>query len=413
MEISRYVFHRLFPLSLPEDKGSVEQGYLNLICLSMSVDGVVTAEELTDAVHLVEQLYDFEEYEGEREEIELIEQALEHVDHMGPARTVELIAEQIPGRDERELALKMAMYIHDADQKVSPIEGALIQWLAEEFDIAPERIGELADELDEEVARHRAERDGEPDPEQLPQTPANNPFLAHQQLPRFAEAEPAQLGPAVDTLLPKLEVELTRLEQLEEASCGGLIEPLERLNARLGFTWSLASHLLNVQNSDALRQAYQQVQPRLVNFSVKIGQSRPIYEHLLTLQQGDQLDEAQQRIVASLVRQAEHSGVGLDGEARERFNAIQTRMAQLSTEFSNHVLDATKAFELVLTEPEDIEGLEPSFLRLAAQSARQAGHEEATAEGGPWRVTLEGPSVKPFLRTAPAATCASRSTGPT
>lgn len=35
-------------------------------------------------------------------------------------------------------------------------------------------------------------------------------------------------------------------------------------------------------------------------------------------------------------------GVGLEGEAKERFNAIQQQLAQLSTKFSNNVLDATK-----------------------------------------------------------------------
>jgi oligopeptidase A len=35
-------------------------------------------------------------------------------------------------------------------------------------------------------------------------------------------------------------------------------------------------------------------------------------------------------------------GVALEGEAKERYNAIQQQLAQLSTKFSNNVLDATK-----------------------------------------------------------------------
>jgi Zn-dependent oligopeptidase len=38
----------------------------------------------------------------------------------------------------------------------------------------------------------------------------------------------------------------------------------------------------------------------------------------------------------------ELSGVGLEGEAKDRFNAIQLELAELSTKFSNNVLDATK-----------------------------------------------------------------------
>jgi Zn-dependent oligopeptidase len=35
-------------------------------------------------------------------------------------------------------------------------------------------------------------------------------------------------------------------------------------------------------------------------------------------------------------------GVSLEGDAKERYNKIQQELAQLSTKFSNNVLDATK-----------------------------------------------------------------------
>jgi oligopeptidase A len=38
------------------------------------------------------------------------------------------------------------------------------------------------------------------------------------------------------------------------------------------------------------------------------------------------------------------------------------------------------------------------LLSLAAQSARDAGEEEATAENGPWRITLDYPSYIPFMQ---------------
>ena len=55
-------------------------------------------------------------------------------------------------------------------------------------------------------------------------------------------------------------------------------------------------------------------------------------------------------------------------------------LAELSTNFSNHVLDATKAFSMTLTLPEEIEGLPPSLLAQAAQAA-QAAASRAHARG--------------------------------
>src|SRR5262245_12893889 len=201
-------------------------------------------------------------------------------------------------------------------------------------------------------------------------------------------------------LLPDLEAELQRLEAQAQPTWQGLVEPLERLSDRLSVTWGIVGHLMGVQNSDALRQAHQTVQPDVVQFSMRLGQSPAIYQGLKALKAGpawSTCDAAQQRIVDSLIRDAELSGVGLQGQERERFNAIQQELARLSTEFSNHVLDATKAFALTLDRPEDVAGLPPSLLQLAAQAARQAGAADATPESGPWRITLDYPSFGPFL----------------
>src|SRR5262249_61835735 len=103
------------------------------------------------------------------------------------------------------------------------------------------------------------------------------------------------------------------------------------------------------KNGGGLRGADETGQREVVAFSIRMGQSKPIYHALKAIRASEawaSLDAAQQRIVESLVRDAELSGVGLEGEAQARFNAIQTELAELSTRFSNHVLDATKAFAL-------------------------------------------------------------------
>ena len=230
--------------------------------------------------------------------------------------------------------------------------------------------------------------------------PEENPFLAWRGLPDYARATPERLTSAVDALLPELEAELARIESTPGGGWEAVVTPIARLDARLGHLWGLAGHLLGVRNTDALRQAYERAQPRLVAFSMRSGQSRPIYDKLCALGDGVALDEAQRRILEALIESADRAGVGLDGAERERFNAITTELAGLSTAFSNNVLDATAAWELLLTEAEQVRGLPPSYLAMAAQSARSAGHDGASAEEGPWRITLDGPSVIGFLKDA-------------
>ena len=102
----------------------------------------------------------------------------------------------------------------------------------------------------------------------------------------------------------------------------------------------------------------------------------------------------------SEIRDAELAGVALTGASKERFNEIQKRLAQLSTDFSNNVLDATKAFSVRLTKKEEVDGLPPSALALSAQSAKSKGDEGATAEDGPWLITLDFPSYMPVMQYA-------------
>lgn len=228
-----------------------------------------------------------------------------------------------------------------------------------------------------------------------------NPLLIGEGLPPFEKIQPDQVVPAITQLLQDLESKLTQLEANVTPTWDGLVAPLEQIEERLSWSWGIVGHLMGVKNSPELRQAYESMQPEVVKFWNRLSQSQPIYEGFKALRQSESwstLDETQQRIVEAALRDAELSGVGLQGEAKERFNAIQLELAELSTRFSNNVLDATKAFSLTLTQPEEIAGLPPSLVALAAQAARSAGDENATAETGPWRITLDMPSYFPFMQ---------------
>jgi len=228
-----------------------------------------------------------------------------------------------------------------------------------------------------------------------------NPLLIGEGLPPFDEIQPEQVVPGITELLDALQKDLAHLEFTVKPTWEDLVEPLTEIEERLTWSWGIIGHLMGVRNSPDLRAAYEQVQPALVQFANQVGQSKPLYEAFKQMREGDQwetLEPAQQRIVEAAIRDADLSGVGLEGETKERFNQIQQELAELSTRFSNHVLDATKAFNLTLTTSEDIDGLPESLLALAAQAAIEAGYEDATAASGPWVITLDYPSYRPFLQ---------------
>ena len=234
-------------------------------------------------------------------------------------------------------------------------------------------------------------------------TATKNPLLIGKGLPPFNEIKAEHVVPAMTQILAELDQRVSKLEKDVTPTWAGLVEPLTEIEERLNWSWGVVGHLMSVKNSPQLREAYEAMQPEIVKFYNKLSQSKPLYEAFKGIKEGaewDKLESAQKRIVESSIRDFELSGVGLEGQAKERFNQIQLELAELSTKFSNNVLDATKAFKLKLTDKKDVEGLPPSALGLMAQTAKAEGNEDATPENGPWVVTLDYPSYIPFMKYA-------------
>jgi oligopeptidase A len=234
-------------------------------------------------------------------------------------------------------------------------------------------------------------------------TITKNPLLIGKGLPPFDQIKAEQVVPAITQLLQDLDEGVSKLEENVTPTWSGVVEPLTQLEEGLSWSWGIVAHLMSVKNNPELREAYEKMQPEIIKFSNNLAQSKPLYEAfkgIKTRAEWDQLEPAQQRIVESSIKDFELSGVGLAGETRDRFNQIQLELAELSTKFSNNVLDATKAFKLKLTDKKDVEGLPPSALGLMAQTAKAEGNEEATPENGPWVVTLDFPSYVPYLKYA-------------
>ena len=229
-----------------------------------------------------------------------------------------------------------------------------------------------------------------------------NPILQDaSSLPRFDAIRTEHIEPGVTALVEEVETMLDELELEAKPTWEGVVESIERIHDRLGFGWGVVEHLLSVKNSEALRVAYEKAEPKVVKLSMRIGQSPAIYRALVELRDSpaaESLDAAQHRILEKLIEAADLAGVGLEGEKQERFQEIKLELAELATRFGNQLLDSTKAFALELTKPVEVEGLPKSALEMSAQAAKQAGEESATAESGPWRINLDGPSFMGFMK---------------
>ena len=241
---------------------------------------------------------------------------------------------------------------------------------------------------------------------------SKNPLLSDEYFPRYAEVTAEHVGPAMKLRLAEATVALEAFESRLQAKISAGVTPSyreladdgERIVEMVSGPWGVVNHLKSVKDTKELREAVAASQATVTQFFTRMSQSSPIYQGWKALQEDKEawsaLDEAQKRVAELEIRGAELQGIGLVGAEKERFNAIVQELAKLKNDFSNNVLDGTKAFAHKLTDPAQVSGLPPSALAMMATTAQRMGDKAATAEAGPWVATLDGPCLLSILRYA-------------
>eukprot|EP00457_Paulinella_chromatophora_P001458 gb/GEZN01001460.1/.p1 GENE.gb/GEZN01001460.1/~~gb/GEZN01001460.1/.p1 ORF type:complete len:927 (+),score=212.99 gb/GEZN01001460.1/:67-2847(+) len=234
----------------------------------------------------------------------------------------------------------------------------------------------------------------------------SNPLLDQAGLPLFSVIQAKHVEPATAFVLALAASKFEAWEKLplvERTKYVSVIEDMERLQAPLSYVWGAVSHLVSVKNDAPIREANENMQPEVIQFSSSVGQSKALYESLKGLQSNHliwtAMDSTQHRIVDKSILGMELSGVGLAGRQQDKFNEITVKLAELSTKYSNNVLDATKAYGHLVTKKEEIAGMTFAARALAASNAVKNGYvTDANPEEGPWLLTLDGPSYQAVMQ---------------
>ena len=238
----------------------------------------------------------------------------------------------------------------------------------------------------------------------------SSPLLQGQGLPEFGAITSDQVKQDIPVILRQVDEAFTAYESRLEAILNSqtaldwatVMGPLQEFGERLRWSWGVVSHLNGVCNSSELRTAHAEQQPEVVRLGNRLGQSQVLHSALTRLQESPvvALTPTQSRILRSELLSMQHRGVGLCGDDKAKFNEASERLAALSTQFGNHVLDATQQWTLKLTSREEVAGLPQRALEALASAAKEAGDSAATAEAGPWLLGLDMPRYLPFLTHA-------------
>ena len=206
-------------------------------------------------------------------------------------------------------------------------------------------------------------------------------------LPDFATLSLEQLKTDVHAALTDASAILAQAEQTEAHDAASLIRQLDLAENQLQQVWGVLSNLNATRNTPELRELYNQLLPELSRYYTEQGQNQALYQLYVALhEQPDfaQQSAAERRAIELALRDFRLSGVALEGAAKSRFAAISERLSQLSSQFSDHLLDATQAFVKPLNDAQ-LSGLPASSVALLQQLGQQRGLEQPVA-------TLDAPA---------------------
>jgi oligopeptidase A len=212
-------------------------------------------------------------------------------------------------------------------------------------------------------------------------------------LPLFSSIEPAQIKPAIEKAIAKCKLEIDEVVASKDYSYANLVLRLEEVDDNLSKMWSPVSHMNSVVSSDELREAHDACLPLLSEYGTWVGQHEGLYNAYVAIKDSNEyanLDEQRQKVIDNAIRDFTLSGVALPSEEKKRYADIQAKLSELSSTFSNNVMDATMGWSKHVTDESMLAGMPESARDAAAQAAHQKDLQG-------WLFTLDIPSYLPVM----------------
>ncbi len=173
---------------------------------------------------------------------------------------------------------------------------------------------------------------------------------------------------------------------------------LEDATDLLNETWAKVSHLVSVADAPDLREAHNAMLAKVSAFQARIPLNEALWVRLKasSLQPSSlSLQGEQRRFIAETTADFIQQGADLPPDKKQRLEALQSELAQLTQKYAENVLDATNAWELLIEDEHRLRGLPEHAKDAAKQNALRKGHGNATRPV--WRFTLQAPAQEPVM----------------
>jgi len=228
-----------------------------------------------------------------------------------------------------------------------------------------------------------------------------NPLLKEFQTPfesaPFDQIKIEHFIPAIEkTIQIALDEINTLVHQKESPTFENTIVQLENCGSLIARNSALLFNLNSAETSDELQKTAQLASPILTQFQNDIRLNEALFERIKYVYQHEdktKLSAEQNTLLTKEYKSFIRNGANLDTASKEKLRVIDTQLGKLSLTFGEHVLADTQAFSLHIEKEEDLSGLPPSVIEMAAEEASRRDKKG-------WVFTLDYPSYIPFMTYA-------------
>ena len=184
-----------------------------------------------------------------------------------------------------------------------------------------------------------------------------NPLLEVKFEIPFDQVRAEHVEPAMDELLARAARSLEAT-----AAAADPLMALDEMTEPLDWALNVVRHLESVATYPELRAAYNAVQPKTSEFYSSIPLNDALWQAIKRYAEsteGKALTGTRARFLKKTVDSFKRHGAELDAAGKARLKELDVALAEVTTKFSENVLDSTNAWELVVTDEAQLKGLPP------------------------------------------------------
>ncbi|MGN1393075.1 MAG: M3 family metallopeptidase [Succinivibrionaceae bacterium] len=194
-------------------------------------------------------------------------------------------------------------------------------------------------------------------------------------LPNFSAIQNENIKESILNILDNVKSKLNEILNqidLQSITWDNSVEKIDNTVELLSRAWSIVSHLNNVVSNNKLRKSYNELLPIVSVFFTELSQNEKIYNIYKKLKESDSytlLSESQKKAIDNALMDFKLSGIDLPTEKRKEYVKLETQLTELSSKFSNNVLDCTNEYYYHVEDVELLKGIPKSIIELTKQEA--------------------------------------------